>query len=37
MYLDPDFIQSYEDSGKPAHVEEGGNLNLEVELIPATD
>ena len=37
MYFDPDFLQPYEDSGKPVHVEEGGNLNLEVELIPATD
>lgn len=37
MYLDPEFLQSYEDSGKPVRVEEGSNLNLEVELIPASD
>ncbi len=37
MYLDPDFLQSYEDSGKPVQVEEGGSLNLQVDLIPASD
>lgn len=37
MYLDPDFLQSYEDSGKSVHVEEGGNLNLQLDLIPASD
>ena len=37
MYLDPDFIQPYEDSGKSVHVEEGSNLNLQLELIPASD
>jgi protocatechuate 3,4-dioxygenase beta subunit len=37
MYLDPDFLQSYEDSGKPVHVEEGANLNLQLDLIPASD
>jgi protocatechuate 3,4-dioxygenase beta subunit len=37
MYLDPDFLQSYEDSGKPVRVEEGSNLNLQLDLIPASD
>jgi large repetitive protein len=37
MYLDPDFLQSYEDSGKSVQVEEGGNLNLQLDLIPASD
>ena len=37
MYLDPDFLQSYEDSGKPVHVEEGGNLTVQPDLIPASD
>lgn len=37
MYLDPDFLQSYEDSGKSVHVEEDVNLNLQLDLIPASD
>lgn len=37
MYLDPDFLQSYEDSGKSARVEEGSNLNVSLDLIPASD
>ncbi len=37
MYLDPDFLQSYEDSGKPVQVEEGGNLTVQVDLIPASE
>jgi protocatechuate 3,4-dioxygenase beta subunit len=37
MYLDPDFLQSYEDSGKPVSVEEGSNLNLQLDLIPASE
>ena len=37
MYLDPDFLQTYEDSGKTAHVEEGSNLNLQLDLIAASD
>ncbi len=34
MYFDPDFLQSYEDSGKAVSVEEGATLNVELELIP---
>jgi hypothetical protein len=37
MYLDPDFLQLYEDSGKSVHVKESGNLNLQLDLIPASD
>ncbi len=37
MYLDPDFLQSYEDSGKSVRVEEGSNLNVPLDLIPASD
>lgn len=37
MYLDPDFLQLYEDSGKSMKIEEGGNLNLQLELIPANE
>jgi protocatechuate 3,4-dioxygenase beta subunit len=37
MYLDPDFLQSYEDSGKAAHVDEGANLSVQLDLIPAND
>jgi protocatechuate 3,4-dioxygenase beta subunit len=33
MYLDPDFMQSYEDSGKSVHVDEGGNASAQLELI----
>lgn len=35
VYLDPDFIQAYEDSGKPLHVEEGSTLSIQLEIIPA--
>ena len=37
MYLDPDFLQFYEDSGKSVRVDEGTNVTLQLELIPATD
>ena len=37
MYLDQDFLQSYEDSGKPVHVEEGATLNVQLDLIPASN
>ncbi len=37
MYLDPDFLQAYEDSGKSVQVEEGANLTLQLDLIPASD
>ena len=37
MYLDPDFLRFYEDSGKSVRVEEGANLTLQLELIPASD
>jgi protocatechuate 3,4-dioxygenase beta subunit len=37
MYFDPDFMQAYEDAGKPVQVEEGGNLNVQLEVIPSTE
>jgi uncharacterized surface anchored protein len=37
MYLDPDFLQSYEDSGKSVRVDEGTNVTVQLEMIPATD
>ena len=36
-YLDPDFLQPYEDSGKPVKVEEGSNLSLQVDLIATSE
>jgi protocatechuate 3,4-dioxygenase beta subunit len=36
-YLDPDFLQPYEDSGKAVSVQEGATLNVELELISGTD
>jgi protocatechuate 3,4-dioxygenase beta subunit len=37
MYLDPDFLQAYEDTGKSVQVEEGANLSLQLDLIPTND
>jgi protocatechuate 3,4-dioxygenase beta subunit len=37
MYLDPDFMQTYDDLGKSVHVDEGGNANATLDVIPATD
>jgi hypothetical protein len=37
MYLDPDFLQSYEDSGKSVRVEEGASQNIQLDLIPASN
>jgi uncharacterized surface anchored protein len=34
-YFDPDFMQSYEDSGKSVHVDEGGSASAQLELIPS--
>jgi hypothetical protein len=36
-YLDPDFMQAYEDSGKTVRVEEGSTLDVPLELIPASE
>jgi hypothetical protein len=37
QYLDPDFIQQYEDIGKPIHVEEGGStIAAQLQLAPET-
>src|SRR5260370_28097005 len=35
QYLDPDFIQQYEDSGKPIHVDEGSSKG-DVQLLLST-
>ncbi len=35
QYMDPDFIQQYEDSGKPIHVDEGGSKG-DIQLLLAT-
>ena len=37
MYLDPDFLQSYEDSGKSVSVEESSGVNVDLELIPGSE
>lgn len=37
MYFDPDFLQSYEDSGKAVRVEEDSALSVELELIPGSE
>ena len=37
MYLDPDFVQPYEDSGKAVRMEEGSNQTLQLDLIAASD
>jgi protocatechuate 3,4-dioxygenase beta subunit len=36
-YFDPDFLQSYEDSGKAVSIEEGSALNVELELIQGSE
>ncbi|HLW78815.1 MAG TPA: hypothetical protein VKU44_04365, partial [Terriglobia bacterium] len=36
-YFDPDFIRSYEGRGKAVRVDEGGKLQVELELIAADD
>jgi len=37
QYLDPDFIQQYEDMGKPIHIEEGGsNGGVQLQLATQT-
>ena len=34
-YVDPDFLRRYEGRGKTVHVDEGGKLKVDLELIPA--
>jgi len=36
-YFDPEFLARYEDRGKPVHVEEGGQVSVKLDLIPATE
>jgi hypothetical protein len=36
-YMDPDFLGQYEDRGKAVHVEEGGRVSVQLEVIPANE
>jgi hypothetical protein len=36
-YVDPDFLRRYEGRGKTLHVDEGGKLKVDLELIPAEE
>jgi hypothetical protein len=36
-YEDPEFLRPYKDRGKPVHVDEGGRINSQLELIPANE
>jgi len=36
-YMDPGFLGQYEDRGKAVHVEEGGQVRVQVEVIPAAE
>jgi hypothetical protein len=35
--MDPDFLGQYEDQGKAVHVEEGGQLSVQLDVIPAAE
>jgi len=36
-YMDPDFLQQFEDLGKAVRLKEGDDLNLQLEVIPASE
>jgi len=36
-YFDPEFLGKYEDRGKAVHVEEGGHLSVQLDVIPAAE
>jgi hypothetical protein len=36
-YFDPEFLAQYEDRGKSVHVEEGGRINVKLDVIPAAE
>ncbi len=36
-YFDPEFLARYEDRGKAVHVEEGGQVSVKLDLIPAAE
>jgi hypothetical protein len=36
-YFDPEFLERYEDRGKSVHVEEGGQVSVKLDLIPAAE
>jgi hypothetical protein len=37
VYMDPEFLQQYEHSGKAVHIDAGSKLNAELELIPSAE
>ena len=36
-YFDPEFLARYEDRGKAVHIEEGGQISVKLEEIPAAE
>jgi hypothetical protein len=36
-YLDPEFLGPYEDRGKAVHVEEGGRVSVQVDVVPSSE
>jgi hypothetical protein len=36
-YMDPEFLGQYEDRGKAVHVEEGGHVSVQLDVIPAAE
>lgn len=36
-YLNPDFLQPFEDRSQSVHLQEGGDVNLRLEVIPASE
>jgi large repetitive protein len=36
-YLNPDFLQRFEDSGESVQLQEGANLNVRLDVIPASE
>lgn len=36
-YLNPDFLQQFEDRGESVHLQEGGYLNVRLDVIPASE
>ena len=36
-YQDPEFLHTYEEGGKPVHVDEGSRLNSQLQLILANE
>ena len=36
-YLNPDFLQAFEDRGQTVHLAEGDSVNVRLEEIPASE